>query len=133
MARETSVVNPDRFKLGFNYPDYIGQIKVNKNRFNEFYNGFELKPEDAELFRELVNRRNGPAKMLVLGEDWCGDVVRGLPILARIAGGGWHGDEHISQGLEPRHHERVPKRRPVDVHTVCGVLHQRSPVHMPLD
>ena len=23
--------------------------------------------------------------MLVIGEDWCGDVIRGLPVLARIA------------------------------------------------
>ncbi len=23
--------------------------------------------------------------MLVLGEDWCGDVIRGLPVLARVA------------------------------------------------
>ena len=85
MASETSVVTPQRFSQGFNYPDYIGQIKVNKNRFDGFYNGFQLKPEDAEIFRQLVSRPNGPAKMLVLGEDWCGDVVRGLPVLARIA------------------------------------------------
>ena len=85
MASETSVVTPQRFSQGFNYPDYIGQIKVNKNRFDGFYNGFQLKPEDVEIFRQLVSRPNGPAKMLVLGEDWCGDVVRGLPVLARIA------------------------------------------------
>ncbi len=85
MARETSVVTPERFNQGFNYPDYIDQIKVNKGRFEGFYNGFQLEPEDAALFRELVARPNGPAKMLVLGEDWCGDVVRGLPVLARIA------------------------------------------------
>ena len=85
MARETSVVTPQRFNQGFNYPDYIGQIKVNKARFDGFYNGFELKQEDADFFKELVGRPNGPAKMLVLGEDWCGDVVRGLPVLARIA------------------------------------------------
>jgi hypothetical protein len=32
----------------------------------------------------LVARDDGPKKMLVLGEDWCGDVIRGLPVLARI-------------------------------------------------
>ena len=37
------------------------------------------------FFKELAQRPNGPAKMLVLGEDWCGDVIRGLPVLARIA------------------------------------------------
>ena len=85
MAKETSVVTSERFNQGFNYPDYIDQIKVNKGRFDGFYNGFQLKPEDVALFRELAGRTNGPAEMLVLGEDWCGDVVRGLPVLARIA------------------------------------------------
>ena len=34
--------------------------------------------------KDLVAKPNGPAKMLVLGEDWCGDVIRGMPVLARI-------------------------------------------------
>jgi thiol-disulfide isomerase/thioredoxin len=85
MARETSVVTPERFSQGFDYPSYVDQIKVNKARFEGFYNGFELSPEDAVFFKELAQRPNGPAKMMVLGEDWCGDVVRGLPVLARIA------------------------------------------------
>jgi hypothetical protein len=85
MARETSVVTPERFQQGFDYPDYMAQIKVNKARFDGFYDGFNLSDEDAAIFRELTARPNGPAKMLVLGEDWCGDVVRGLPVLAKIA------------------------------------------------
>ncbi len=88
MARETSVVTPERFGEGFDYTAYIDQIKVNKARFGEFYDGCQLTPEDAALFRDLASRPNGPAKMLVLGEDWCGDVVRGLPVLARIAEAG---------------------------------------------
>ena len=88
MARETSVVTPQKFSEGFSYTDYIGQIKVNKDRFKGYYNDYPLKPEDAAFFKELAGRPNGPAKMLVLGEDWCGDVIRGLPVLARIAEAG---------------------------------------------
>lgn len=85
MARETSVVTAERFSQGFDYPSYMDQIKVNKARFDGFYNGFKLSPEDAAFFKELAQRPNGPAKMMVIGEDWCGDVIRGLPVLARIA------------------------------------------------
>ena len=81
MARETSVVTPERFQQGFSYSAYIDQIKVNKARFEDFYK-FQVKPEDAAALKELVSRPNGPAKMLVLGEDWCGDVIRGMPMLA---------------------------------------------------
>ncbi len=84
MASETSVVTPERFTQGFDYSTYIGQIKVNKARFDGFYENFTVMPEDAESLKELVSRPNGPAKMLVLGEDWCGDVIRGLPVLARV-------------------------------------------------
>ena len=85
MVRETSVVTPERFGQGFNYGDYMAQVKVNRDRFAGFYNGLKLKAEDAALFRKLASRPNGPAKMLVVGEDWCSDVVRGLPVLARVA------------------------------------------------
>ena len=88
MARETSVVTPQRFSEGFNYVDYLAQIKVNKARFDGFYDGFQLTEEDASFFQELVSRPDGPAKMMVVGEDWCGDVVRGMPVLARIAEAG---------------------------------------------
>jgi hypothetical protein len=85
MVRETSVVTPQRFEQGFTYADYIAQIKVNKARFEEFYNNFQVKPEEADTLKKLSQRPDGPTRMLVLGEDWCGDVVRGLPVLARIA------------------------------------------------
>lgn len=84
MASETSVVTPERFQQGFSYSAYIDQIKVNKARFDGFYENFKPTPEDAAALKELAAKPNGPAKMLVLGEDWCGDVIRGMPVLARI-------------------------------------------------
>lgn len=85
MVRESSVVTPQRFDQGFTYADYMAQVKVNKARMEEFYNNFQLKSQEVEALKELAQQSNGPAKMLVLGEDWCGDVVRGLPVLARVA------------------------------------------------
>ncbi len=85
MARQTSVVTPERFAQGFTYPDYIDQIKVNKARFEDFYNNFTVTPDETSALKALTQRAGGPTKMLVLGEDWCGDVIRGMPVLARIA------------------------------------------------
>ena len=84
MARETSVVTPERYSEGFDYRAYMDEIKVNRARFEGFYESSVLSDDDANSFRELASRDNGPKKMLVLGEDWCGDVVRGLGVLARI-------------------------------------------------
>ena len=84
MASETSVVTPERFQQGFTYSAYIDQIKVNKGRFQSFYDNFKVTPEDTQALKDLAGKPNGPAKMLVLGEDWCGDVIRGMPVLARV-------------------------------------------------
>ena len=49
-----------------------------------------MRSADADALKALKEMPNGPTKMLVLCEDWCGDVVRGLPILARMAeAAGW--------------------------------------------
>ncbi len=85
MTSETSVVTPERFAQGFTYPNYIAQININKNWFEKLYDSFQVESDDAEFFRMAVSLPNGPAKMMVVGEDWCPDVYRGMPVMARIA------------------------------------------------
>ena len=90
MATDTSVVTPQRFAAGFTYADYMAQVKVNKGRMEDFYANFQVTAENAAALQALAAHPAGPAKMLVLGEDWCGDVVRGLPVLARMTeAAGW--------------------------------------------
>lgn len=83
MAEKTTVVTPGRFGAGFTYDDYIEQIKVNKDRFEQYYNSAHLSDDDVAFFRRA--RDAGATRMLILGEDWCPDVFRGMPILAKIA------------------------------------------------
>ena len=52
MAREDSVVTPERFSEGFDYPSYMDQIKVNKARFEGFYDGFKVSDEDPAFCKE---------------------------------------------------------------------------------
>ena len=49
MAEQTSVVTPQRFQEGFNYSDYMEQIKVNKARFEGFYSNFTVQQTEAEI------------------------------------------------------------------------------------
>jgi thiol-disulfide isomerase/thioredoxin len=80
-----SVVTPERFASGLTYQEYIDRIQNNKDRFQMNYEGTKVSEEEAAALRALVAKPNGPAKMLVLGEDWCPDVYRGMPVLARLA------------------------------------------------
>ncbi|MCH7836807.1 MAG: thioredoxin family protein [Chloroflexi bacterium] len=83
--QQQSVVTPERFASGMTWEQYLGQIKRNRERFEYNYDGTIVTDEDVEAFRSLAARADGPAKVLALGEDWCPDVFRGLPVMARIA------------------------------------------------
>ena len=83
--QKESVVTPERFESGMTYEQYKGHIKRNADKFQFNYEATKISPEDAAALKALAARDNGPAKLLVLGEDWCPDVFRGLPVLARIA------------------------------------------------
>ena len=82
---KTSVVTPARFAAGLSYKDYIAQITVNKDRFEQYYESAKISPEDAAFFKNAMKNPDGPAKILVIGEDWCPDVYRGMPVVARLA------------------------------------------------
>jgi hypothetical protein len=84
-VRRESVVTPERFGQGLTYEQWMAAIDRNQERFRENYEAAELSEEDVRAFRELVARPDGPAKCLALGEPWCPDVFRGLPVMARIA------------------------------------------------
>jgi hypothetical protein len=83
--QKESVVTPERFARGLTYEQWMAAIDRNQERFVENYEGTKVSEEDAAALRKLVARPNGPAKCLALGEAWCPDVFRGLPVLARIA------------------------------------------------
>lgn len=83
--KSDSVVTPERFAQGLTYEQWIAAIDRNQDRFQENYEATELSEEDRRVFRELVAGPDGPARCLALGEAWCPDVFRGLPVMARIA------------------------------------------------
>jgi len=80
-----SVVTAERFAAGLTYQEYRERIQRNQAKSDYNYNETCLDDDDARALRELASRPDGPARVLALGEDWCPDVVRGLPVMARIA------------------------------------------------
>ena len=83
--QKESVVTEERFASGMTWQQYLEHIKRNRDRFEYNYSETDLSDEDVEAFRSLAAAADGPAKVLALGEDWCPDVFRGLPVMARIA------------------------------------------------
>ena len=82
---EGSIVTPERFAQGLTYEQWMQAIDRNQARFQENYEGTQVSDEDARALRELVALPNGPARCLALGEAWCPDVFRGMPVMACVA------------------------------------------------
>ena len=85
VQQKESVVTPERYAQGLTYAQYVSSIERNQKRFEENYAGTTVSDEDTMALKELMARPDGPAKILLLGEDWCPDVFRGAPVFARIA------------------------------------------------
>jgi hypothetical protein len=82
-TKAESVVTAERFAQGIDYKTWMEQIDRNQNRFEENYNGFTPDAADIEAIKSLMAR--GATKCLAIGEPWCPDVFRGLPVIARVA------------------------------------------------
>ena len=78
-------VTPERFAAGKTYDEYIASIERNREKFADNLERTRIGDEQATRLRALVARPDGPAKVLVIGEDWCPDVFRGMPVMQRIA------------------------------------------------
>ena len=100
MERKT-VVTPERFARGMTFDEYVRFVATPKNLAREGSGGerrsdwgghlrttFEvtrLHPEQVEALKWLAAQPGGPAKMLVIAEEWSSDCRRDLPVFARMA------------------------------------------------
>ena len=78
-----SVVTPERFKTGFDsFKAWMDAIALNKENFQRHYDEWQAAAGDIAAIKAAVEKDG--VKALVIGEDWCPDVWRGLPTMARI-------------------------------------------------
>ena len=78
-----SVVTPTRYEQGISWAEWMATIDRNEEKFAENYEGFDPEPADVAAIKGMVDR--GATKCLALGEAWCTDVVRGLPVIAKVS------------------------------------------------
>lgn len=69
-----------QFESGMTYAAYKDQMTRNRDQVEQNENDLQLKPEDVAAFRDLPQSLN----VLALAEDWCGDVIANLPIIAKL-------------------------------------------------
>ncbi|WP_134684104.1 thioredoxin family protein [Brevibacillus migulae] len=60
--------------------DFMANMTKNKETFQDWYDRFSWADEDdKQFFASLGNRDD--LRCLILAADWCGDVVRNVPVL----------------------------------------------------
>jgi thiol-disulfide isomerase/thioredoxin len=99
--RSKTVVTPERFARGMTFDEYVRFVATPKNLAREgsggekrrdwsgflraSYDATRLHPEQVEALKWLAAQPGGPAKMLVIAEEWSSDCRRDLPVFARVA------------------------------------------------
>lgn len=79
-----SVVTPERYKEGLpSYAAWMAAIEKNKETFERHAAEYVPDMDDIAAVKALVEKHG--AKALVIGEDFCPDVWRGVPVIARIS------------------------------------------------
>ena len=73
-------VDRERWDKGITYDEFKAAMTRNQERFAENESRVALDPETVRTFKSLPK----PLRVLVLAEDWCGDVVANLPVLGRL-------------------------------------------------
>lgn len=70
-----------RWDKGITYDAFKAAMTRNQERFEQNESRVVLDPETVRVFGSLPKG----SRVLVLAEDWCGDVVANLPVLGRLA------------------------------------------------
>ena len=80
MAQVKIPLDAQRFAKGMTWKDYLAQMGDTRARTEENYTKASLTAEEKQFFSAL-----GQVKyVLMLAENWCGDVHRNSPMIARI-------------------------------------------------
>ena len=105
-----SAVTPERFAKGMTFDEYVKYVGTPENLAREAFSAYHPdagsiggpRKDNSAVFREryakakladyqvaaikwLAAQPNGPAKILVISEDWSSDCRRDVSMLARLA------------------------------------------------
>ncbi|HEX9036128.1 MAG TPA: thioredoxin family protein [Ktedonobacterales bacterium] len=77
----TPAITRERFEQGMTIEQYQAQMTQNKDAFAANIASAQARPEDLAFFQGLPE----PLNVVVITEDWCGDALANVPVLAKVA------------------------------------------------
>lgn len=98
------MVTPERFAQGMTFDEYVkfvgtpenlareGSFNIPRKDYSDFlrkaFESTKLTDVQREAWQWVVSHPNGPAKVLVISEEWSSDCRRDVPVIARLAAEG---------------------------------------------
>jgi len=101
-GRGSRVVTPERFATGMTFEQYMNYIGTPENLAREagwwrgpermdwsdplrrWYESLQLRDDQVAAIRWLTAQPQGPAKILMISEEWSSDCRRVIPMLGRL-------------------------------------------------
>src|SRR6266849_5245775 len=80
MAQLTIPLDAKRFATGLTWKDYMAQMGDTRARTEQNYANSKLSDEEQKFFAGAT----GVKHVMMLAENWCGDVHRNSPLIAHI-------------------------------------------------
>jgi len=80
MAQLRIPLDSTRFSKGMTWKEYMAQMGDTRQRTEDNYNKATLSDDERKFFSGVTGVRH----VLMLAENWCGDVHRNSPLIARI-------------------------------------------------
>ncbi|MGF9712108.1 thioredoxin family protein [Paenibacillus naphthalenovorans] len=71
-----------KLRKGLSPQQFMDGMTKNQEKFKEWYDLFKWENEEDKEFFESLNNRDD-LRCLILAADWCGDVVRNVPVVFR--------------------------------------------------
>lgn len=72
-------ISREQFASGISIDEFVERMEVNKEKFLENIEAFDVTDEDRAFFAA------NPVSIAAFGEDWCTDVIQFLPVVAKLA------------------------------------------------
>ena len=74
------MVTKERFEQGLTVSEYLDQMTMNKERLLAALKSIAASPGNAQV----LERRPGTRRILVITEDWCGAAIASLPYVIKL-------------------------------------------------
>lgn len=72
-----------KFDQGLSPRQFVESMSKNQQAFESWYEKFTWEDQSDQEYFESLNHRDD-LRVLILAADWCGDVIRNVPVVFRI-------------------------------------------------